>query len=93
MPRALVDDSAFQWTGNDTAEAAKLQRAAHTFSGELGILIKFEKSGFVTNTMRALKGFQGRAQKLRLSAKKRIRNLGHEMPGARPVRKQAQAIM
>eukprot|EP00959_Pyramimonas_sp_CCMP1952_P216913 4536310-Pyramimonas_sp.AAC.1 len=96
MPRALVDDNTFQWTGNDMPEAANLQRAVHMFSqeaGKLGMLIKFGKSGFVANAKRALEGFQGRAQKLRLPAKGWIRNIGHEMPGARPVRKQAQARM
>ena len=92
MPRALVDGSTFQWTGRNLTGSASLKAAVRMFSSEvskLGMIIKPEKSGWLASHKKAMDRFKRGAQSLRLSAKKWMRNLGHEMPGTRPVRKQA----
>eukprot|EP00959_Pyramimonas_sp_CCMP1952_P473196 9501325-Pyramimonas_sp.AAC.1 len=93
MSRALVDDSALQWTGSNLLGGSEISEAISEFKGnvrELGLIVQPEKSGWVSRSRGSWKSFDERAKRLRLTAKKWARNLGHELSGTNPIRKLAE---
>ena len=102
-PRALIDDVSFQWVGEragvtrargERDPISELYRAVRRFVESvkpLGLVVQFAKCGFVASTKRARKRFAVYASALKLTAKKAMRNLGHELHGARVFRIQEEA--
>eukprot|EP00959_Pyramimonas_sp_CCMP1952_P144779 3030551-Pyramimonas_sp.AAC.1 len=67
-------------------ELVKATRMFKSGMRRLGLLVQPVKSGYVGTTREALKKFSPRAKVLRLTQRKQMRSLGHDMVGGRVIR-------
>ncbi|CAK0827554.1 unnamed protein product, partial [Prorocentrum cordatum] len=90
IPRALNDDISLQWIAPSLQQLEHLRKVATRFregAKSLGIIIQVEKSGYVppcASVALACKKYGGAKG---LKCKNWIRNLGHDLCGARKVRR------
>ncbi|CAK0868465.1 unnamed protein product, partial [Prorocentrum cordatum] len=89
QPKDLVDDVALCWVGNDPRGVREMAIATRAFCRAvrpLGLVLQMDKSGHLTTSRRTSYHFQKYARLLKISGKRHMRYLGHDLAGSSATR-------
>eukprot|EP00959_Pyramimonas_sp_CCMP1952_P132032 2760558-Pyramimonas_sp.AAC.1 len=85
----LIDDTGFQWTGEDPRQSRVLFSAVKYFTEgafELGLVIQAAQSGCVATNAAAKKVITPFVKRPRMKMYSHMRNLGHDLSGPKAKR-------
>ncbi|CAK0807829.1 unnamed protein product [Prorocentrum cordatum] len=89
QPKDLVDVVALCWVGNDPRGVREMATATRAFCRAvrpLGLVLQMDKSGHLTTSRRTSYHFQKYARLLKISGKRHMRYLGHDLAGSSATR-------